>query len=101
MTDPAAEFLYSAPRSERAFDDPVDCYEAEFDGDDDRTPRTIEKWTAATPARDLPSVEHTIEWVVEHATNDVSPGGPVVYGRGVEVSGATAPETCWRRIQRM
>jgi hypothetical protein len=72
-----SEFLYSLPGAERAFGDPAGCYEAEIDWDENAhtRPWTIEKWTAIPASRDLPSVDHVIEWVIELAADETTEDG--------------------------
>lgn len=75
VTDDTTEFLYSTPGAERAFDDPAACYEAELDGDDHLDSPTIQKWTTKAAAKDLPSVDYTIEWVIEFAAMETTEDG--------------------------
>lgn len=76
-TETSADFLYSLPGAERAFDSPEACYEAEIDWDEYAHDRewTIEKWTAVPASRDLPSADHVIEWVTELAAEETTEDG--------------------------
>ncbi len=63
-------FLYSVPGAERAYDDPVACYEAQIDGIPPRGETTIERWTATGSSASLPTPEHMAEWVAEHSSDE-------------------------------